>query len=89
MPHADPVGHALLSSVDLLSFWAMALLVLGLSAAARAPRRRVAILVVALWALYVLGKAGLTRDVRLTGGVLETGRPVFRITCSEGVPRAC
>ena len=58
--HADPVGHALLSSVDLVSVWVMVLLVLGLAAAAGAPRRKVAILVVALWALFVLGKAGVT-----------------------------
>ena len=57
--HADPVGHALLSSVDVVSFWIMALLVLGFSAAAGASRKRVAILVVSLWALFVLGKAGL------------------------------
>ncbi len=54
----DDVTHGLLASVDLFSFWTMALLVLGLSAAARAPRGRVAALVVTLWALYVLGKAG-------------------------------
>ena len=58
--HADPVGHALLSSVDVVSVWVIVLLVLGLAAAAQAPRKRVAILVVALWALFVLGKAGLT-----------------------------
>jgi len=58
--HADPVGHALLSSVDLVSFWIMALLVLGLSAASGASRKRTAILVISLWALFVLGKAGLT-----------------------------
>lgn len=58
--HADPVGHSLLSSVDLFSFWAMALLVLGLAAAAGAPRKRVGILVVSLWVLFVLAKAGLT-----------------------------
>lgn len=58
--HADPVSHALLSSVDLVSFWVMALMVLGLAAAANASRRRVAILVVSLWVLFVLGKAGLT-----------------------------
>jgi hypothetical protein len=57
--HADPVGHALLSSADVVSFWIIALLVLGLSAAAGASRKRVAILVVSLWALFVLGKAGL------------------------------
>ena len=54
----DDVTHGLLASVDLFSFWTMALIVLGLSAAAKAPRGRVAALVVSLWALYVLGKAG-------------------------------
>jgi len=56
----DEVTHGLLASIDLFSFWTMVLLVLGLSAAARAPRGRMAALVVGLWALYVLGKAGAT-----------------------------
>jgi len=56
----NSVLHGLLASLDVFSFWTMALLVLGLSAAARAPRGRVAILVVSLWGLFVLGKAGLT-----------------------------
>ncbi len=55
---ADSVTHGLLASVDLFSFWTMALLVLGLSAAAKCSRGRMAVLVVCLWALYVLGKAG-------------------------------
>lgn len=55
-----PVVHSLLSSIDLLSFWTMALLVIGLSEATKSPRRRVAVLVLTLWALYVLGKAGLS-----------------------------
>jgi Yip1 domain len=55
---ADKVTHGLASSIDLFSFWTMALLVLGLSAAARTTRARMAILVVSLWALYVLGKTG-------------------------------
>ncbi len=59
-PGTDEVTHGLLSSIDLFSFWTMALIVLGLSAAAKAPRGRVAALVVSLWALYVLGKAGAT-----------------------------
>jgi hypothetical protein len=59
-PDADKVTHGLMASVDLFSFWTMALLVLGLSAAAKASRGRVAALVVVLWALYVLGKAGAT-----------------------------
>jgi hypothetical protein len=56
----NSVLHGLLASLDLFSFWTMALLVLGLSAAARAPRGRVAILVVTLWGLFVLGKAGVS-----------------------------
>ena len=59
-PEADPVTHGLLSSIDLFSFWTMALLILGLSAAANSSRGRMAALVVSLWALYVLGKAGVT-----------------------------
>jgi hypothetical protein len=51
--------HSLLGSFDLLSFWTMALIVLGLSFATGARRARMAILVVSLWGLYVLGKAGL------------------------------
>jgi hypothetical protein len=56
----DEVVHGLLSSIDLFSFWTMALLVLGLSAAAKASRGRVAALVLTLWGLYVLGKAGVS-----------------------------
>jgi hypothetical protein len=36
----------------------MALLVIGFAAAAKASRRKAAGLVVGVWALYVLGKAG-------------------------------
>lgn len=56
----NPVLHGLLASLDLFSFWTLGLLVLGLSAAAGAPRGRVALLVVTLWGLFVLGKAGVT-----------------------------
>jgi hypothetical protein len=58
-PRGDKVLHSLAASVDLFAFWAMALLVVGLSAAAGASRRRVAILVGSLWLLFVLGKAGV------------------------------
>jgi hypothetical protein len=51
--------HSLLGSLDLLSFWTIALIVLGLSFATGARRGRMAVLVVSLWGLYVLGKAGL------------------------------
>lgn len=51
--------HSMLSSLDVLSFWTMALLVLGLAFATGARRSRMTTLVVSLWALYVLGKAGI------------------------------
>jgi hypothetical protein len=54
------VLHSLLSSLDLMSFWTMGLLVLGLSAATSAPRGRMAGLVLGLWGVYVLGKLGVT-----------------------------
>lgn len=56
---SDKTLHSLLASLDVLSFWSMALMTLGLSAATRAPRGRVAALVLSLWGLYVLGKAGI------------------------------
>ena len=57
---SDPVLHGLLSSLDLFSFWTLGLLILGLSAAAGASRKRVAALVGTLWLVFVLGKAGAT-----------------------------
>lgn len=56
---ATKVLHSLLSSLDVMSFWTMGLLVLGLSSATRAPRGRMAILVLSLWGVYVLGKTGI------------------------------
>jgi hypothetical protein len=53
------VLHGMLSSLDLFSLWAMGLLVLGLAAAAKTSRGRMAVLVGSLWALFVLGKAGV------------------------------
>jgi hypothetical protein len=57
-PKSDKVLHSLLGSLDLFVLWGLVLLVLGLAAAAKAPRRRVAALVLTLWALFALGKAG-------------------------------
>jgi hypothetical protein len=56
---SDKTLHSLLASLDLLSLWSAVLLVLGLSAATGASRGRVAALVLSLWGLYVLGKAGI------------------------------
>lgn len=52
------VLHALLQSIDVFSFWTLALLVVGLAAAARVPRKTAAGVVIAVWILFVLGKAG-------------------------------
>jgi Yip1 domain len=59
-PGTDKVLHGLAASLDLFSLWAMVLLVLGLSFAAKASRARMAVLVGSLWLLFVLGKAGFT-----------------------------
>jgi len=56
---ADKTLHSLLASLDLLSFWSMGLITLGLSSATGASRGRVATLILSLWGLYVLGKAGI------------------------------
>lgn len=56
---ADKTLHSLLASLDLLSLWSMGLMTLGLSSATGASRGRIAALVLSLWGLYVLGKAGI------------------------------
>ncbi len=53
------VLHSLAQSVDLFSFWSLALFVIGFAEAARVSRGRSAGIVVTLWALFVLGKAGV------------------------------
>jgi hypothetical protein len=53
------VVHSLLQSVDIFSFWSLILLVIGFSAAAKVSHKQAAGLVVTVWFLYVLGKAGL------------------------------
>jgi len=53
-----PALHSLLQSIDLFSFWTMALLIIGLAAAARISRGKAAAFVVTFWILFVLGKAG-------------------------------
>ncbi|HEV8611804.1 MAG TPA: YIP1 family protein [Thermoanaerobaculia bacterium] len=55
---ANPVLHSLARSMDVFTLWVLALLVIGFAAAAKASRRKAAGLVVGVWALYVLGKAG-------------------------------
>jgi hypothetical protein len=55
---SSPALHSLLQSLDVFSLWTIVLLVVGLSAAAKISRGRTAGLVLTLWVLYVLGKAG-------------------------------
>ncbi len=56
---ASPALHSLLGSLDLFAIWTMVLLTIGYAAAARVSRKAAGSIVVALWALYILGKAGL------------------------------
>lgn len=58
--HANPVLNSIARSMDVFTFWVMALLVIGFSTAAKVPRKKAAIVIVSLWGIYVLGKAGWT-----------------------------
>jgi Yip1-like protein len=57
---SSKVLHSLAQSIDLFSFWSLALLIVGFSAAARVSRKAAAGVIVTLWLLFVLGKAGLS-----------------------------
>jgi Yip1-like protein len=57
--HANPVLHSLAASIDVFTLWVLALLVIGFAAATMVPRKRAATLIGSLWALFVLGKAGV------------------------------
>ena len=50
--------HSLLGSLDIFSFWTIALLSIGFAAAARVKKGQAAGVIVALWAVFILGKAG-------------------------------
>ncbi len=53
-----PAIHSLLSSIDLFSLWVLALLIVGLAAAAKVSRKQSAAVIVTLWLLFVLIKTG-------------------------------
>jgi hypothetical protein len=55
---ANPVLHSLAASIDVFTFWVLALLVIGFAAAAKVPRRRALFVIGGLWVLFVIGKAG-------------------------------
>ena len=50
--------HSILGSIDLFSFWSLALLVIGFAAAAKIRRGPAAGVILTLWVVFVLGKAG-------------------------------
>lgn len=54
-----PVVHSLLQSIDVFSFWSLILMTIGYSVVGRVSRKAAGGVVVGLWALYVLGKAGI------------------------------
>ncbi len=54
-----PAVHSLLGSLDLFAVWSLILLTIGYAAAARVSRVAAGGIVVTIWAVYVLGKAGL------------------------------
>lgn len=51
--------HSLLGSVDVFSFWTLVLMTIGFAAAAKIRRGQAAAVILTLWGLFVLGKAGL------------------------------
>ena len=57
---ANPVLHSLAGSIDVFTFWVLALLVIGFATAAKVPRKRALGVIGGLWVIYVIGKAGLT-----------------------------
>jgi hypothetical protein len=50
--------HSILQSIDVFSFWTLALLVIGFATSTRVSRKAAAGIIVVLWVLVVLGKAG-------------------------------
>jgi hypothetical protein len=57
--HSDPVLHSLASSIDVFTLWVLALLVIGFAIAAKVSRKKSAAVILSLWGIYVLGKAGV------------------------------
>jgi Yip1-like protein len=55
---ANPALHSIAASFDVFTFWVLALLVIGFGYAAKVTRKKAAILILSLWGIFVLGKAG-------------------------------
>ncbi len=63
-PEDSPVVQSLLGSVDFFSLWSVVLLILGYRAVAKVSTQTSATVVLVLWGLWVLGKAGVTAVLR-------------------------
>lgn len=59
---------ALLSSFDLFSVWTVVLLIIGYQVVAKVPKRTAVATVLALWAVYIVGKVGLAAVGSAFGG---------------------
>ena len=57
---ASPIVVALLSSLDLFSFWCLALLIVGYRAGSKLKTGTVTAVVLSIWVLYILGKTGIS-----------------------------
>ena len=55
----NPIGFALLSSIDLFTIWSVILLTIGFSYVSRMSRVKSAAVVISLWFLQILVKVGL------------------------------
>ncbi|HKH43560.1 MAG TPA: YIP1 family protein [Thermoanaerobaculia bacterium] len=58
-PEGSPVVASLLGSLDFFAIWAVVLLILGFRRVARISTQTSATIVLVLWGLFVLGKAGI------------------------------
>ena len=59
-PTEQAVQFALLSSIDLFTFWTLALLVIGFGLVSKLSKGQVIGIVIAVWLIYVIGKVGLS-----------------------------
>jgi hypothetical protein len=55
---AQPVLHALLSTLDVFAIWSLVLLVIGFAAMSKLSRAKVAVVVIVVWCLTVLLRVG-------------------------------
>src|SRR5688572_22607939 len=57
-PRSNPVLYAVLSSIDVFSFWTVALHIIGFSYVARVTKAKSAAVIISLWLVLILAKIG-------------------------------